>query len=256
VRHHLLTVAAAAAAALAAASSTPAVAGEGAAAELLAQLQGRTHAGYSDFGPRPLDTILCFLRQESLESPVPGIRERLGDLLRRLDRESVVARMVEPAGADPHHPLARVAVDPDGRPALEYALPTWAARARGRRAPAEVDRLRDLTVAATLHAWEHHVLGHRLDVDAPDAAAVRQESEVWQSMVVDVLAPGRRAQHFAFSEREDPETFYGLLCFAAADSRLDHPAWKAFLEWVAAPASGGAAVTVCRDLERDRSARL
>jgi hypothetical protein len=254
VRHLFLAVPAAAVLVLA--SPAPAAARERAGDELIAQLQSRTHAAYSDFGPQPLDTILCFLRQESLESPVPEIRERLKHVIGRLDAETAVARMVEPDAADPHHPLARVVVDPDGRPALEYALPAWLARARGRRGPEELDRLRDLTVAATLHAWEHLALHHRLDRVASDETVAQQESEVWQAMVANVLAPGRRAHHFAFSEREDRETYYGLLCFAAADSQLDHPAWKAFLEWVAAPASGGAAVTVCRDLERDRSARL
>jgi hypothetical protein len=235
--------------------STPTAASERAEDDVRMQLQGRTHAGYTDFGPRPLDTILCFLRQESLESPVAGIQERLKDVLGRLDTEKAVVRMVEPATADRHHPFARVVVDPDGRPALEYSLPTWTSRARAYRTPDVVDHLRDLTVAATLHAWEHFVLHHRVDGAPSEETITRQESEVWQAMVVNVLAPGRMAQHFAFSEREDRETYYGLLCFAAADSQLDHPAWKAFLEWVASPESA-AGVTVCRDLEKDKSARL
>lgn len=253
MRH--LPLAVPAAVALVVGSSLPAAASDRTADDLVVQLQGRTRAGYTDFGPRPLDTILCYLRQESLESPVPGIRQRLSDVIRRLDAETAVARMVEPGAADRHHPFARVVIDPDGRPAIEYALPTWLARAGGRRSAEELDRLRDLTVAATLHAWEHHVLHHRLDGAPSDETVARQESEVWQAMVVDVLAPGRKAHHFAFSEREDRETYYGLLCFAAADSQLDHPAWKAFLDWVAAPESSPG-VTVCRELERDRSASL
>jgi len=252
VKHLLLTVPVAV---IAVGLTSPGAASERAEADVQLQLQGRTSAGYTDFGPRPLDTILCFLRQASLESSVPGIRDRLKDILERVDSGKAVARMVEPASPDHRHAFARVVVDPDGRPALEYFLPTWAASAGGYHGPERVDRIRDLTVAATLHAWEHFVLRHDLDGGRSEETITRQESEVWQDMVVNVLAPGRKEHHFAFSEREDRETYYGLLCFAAADSQLDHPAWKAFLEWVASPETS-AGVTVCRDLEREKSARL
>ncbi|HET9598911.1 MAG TPA: hypothetical protein VFP65_25285 [Anaeromyxobacteraceae bacterium] len=250
-RRLLLVVVAATAAGLSA--RTPA--SEPVESDVQLQLQGRTHAGYTILGPRPLDTILSFLRQESLASPVPGVQARLQDVLERLDGGRAAARMVDVESTDWRHPFARVVVDPDGRPVIEYALPTWNARARAYRVGEPVDHLKDLTVAATLHAWEHFVLHHHVGGDSSEEAVTRQESEVWQDMVLNVLAPGRMARHFAFSEREDRETYFGLLCFAAADSQLDHPAWQAFLEWVASPRMGGG-VPVCRDVERDRSARL
>jgi hypothetical protein len=228
---------------------------EAAEAERLVPLSEKPSAGFTAFGPRPLDTILLFLRQASVEYPVAGVRDRLKDITDRLDSDKAVARMVESTVPDRQHPFARVVVDPGGTPALEFSAASWTASARECVASGAVEDLKDLTIAATLHAWGHLTLLHRVTGKLGQETISRQESEVWQDMMVNVLAPGRKEHRFLFSEKEDRETYYGLLCFAAADSRLDDPAWEAFLGWVTLPKMS-AGVAVCRDIERRKSTRL
>jgi len=210
---------------------------------------------YTEISPRPIDTILCFLRQASLDHPVSAARSRLKDIIDHLDGEKAVARMAESVPPDHQHPFARVVVDPDGRPAIEYSLMNWTQSVQGPVSADLVEGLKDLTVAATLHSWEHFRLHHQLADNIDKETLASQESEVWQSMMVDVLAPGRKERHFLLSEKDDSQTYYGLLCFGASDGKLDHPAWKAFLSWVTSPDSTRG-VSSCRNVEKRRSERL
>jgi hypothetical protein len=218
-------------------------------------LAHKRNVRYTEIGPRPIDNILCFLRQASSEHPVAGARTRLKEIIERLDKDKAVARMTESLEADHHHPFARVVIDADGRPAVEYSLASWTEGVRGLTSPDSIDGLKDVIVAATLHGWEHFRLRHQLGGDVRQETLARQESEVWQTLMVDVLAPGRKEHRFVVSEKDDKQTYYGLLCYAAAESKLDHPAWQAFLSWVSSPDFSGG-VRFCRNVEARKSERL
>jgi hypothetical protein len=213
------------------------------------------NVSYTELSPRPLDTILYFLRQASFDHPVSTARTRLKEIIDLLDRDKAEARIVEAIPLDHQHPFARVVMDAGGKPAIEYSLVSWTQSVQGLASADLTEGLKDLTVAATLHGWEHYRLHHRLGADVEKKTLVSQESEVWQSMIVEVLAPGRKEQHFLLSEKDDSQTYYGLLCFGAADGKLDHPAWKAFLSWVTSP-EPTRRVSSCRNMEKGRSARL
>jgi hypothetical protein len=216
-------------------------------------LRHQPFVGYTEISPRAIDTILCFLRQASVLHPVTEVQNRLKDLIQAFDAGNVSIAVV-PDAPDDHHPLSRVLVDANGKPRIEYFLVTWDQAIKELTYPAGRDRLIDRVVAATLHSWEHYRLHHQLAGHIGKEALARQEAEVWRSMM-GVLATGRKEYRFALSERDDKQVYFALLCYAAAEKNLGHPAWRAFLSWLNS-STAAPGVELCQDMEKKKSARL
>ena len=183
--------------------------------------------------------ILDSLRMAQFSHPVPYVSGELMTLLAKI-RLGHATLSVQAHGPDSQSKVKALwRHTDDGKPLIiVYYQPVqddlaWLEK----QYDPDFDKLdvlqQDYFVALVMHEWHHGQLEHRYEGEGLTLELhLQQESEAWLVNIEKVIQPSTEAGRYTLPPSE--QDFMAAHAYGAAGGDPDHPAWQAFIRWVAA----------------------